>query len=242
MTEKTLFHSNITFEEAKKLIKNGADVNEESSGGKTPLFYVNDLDIARLLIQHGADLNHANDTGHTPLFYAQNVDVAQLFIDNGADINAKTQDQLTLLFYVSDINLIDLYTKNSIDVNVIDRLGRIVLYTGDKLTNKDKVALLIKAGSNLNTQSDKGTALSVLKRYRNIDPVIPKLLIDNGAIASEIDDYLKYRNLFTIEQQKAFDIFASITHNNEDFFHMCLAYQEGMKNLDQVEIKEMDIL
>lgn len=84
MTQKTLFSSNLTLEEAKELIKNGADVNEIDMYGATPLFQVSNIDIARLLIQNNANVNHLlTFSGETPLFYANNIEIVELLIKYG---------------------------------------------------------------------------------------------------------------------------------------------------------------
>jgi hypothetical protein len=66
--------------------------------------------------------------------------------------------------------------------------------------------------------------------------------IKHGALPGKIDTFRKFRDLFTNEQQKAFCAFVMLTSDNDEFYHMCLAYQEGIKNGVKIEIKEMDIL
>ena len=41
------------------------------------------------------------------------------------------------------------------------------------------------------------------------------------------------------QQQKAFDVYMSITSNDDDFFQMCLAYQNGVKNNISMEIQDI---
>jgi hypothetical protein len=144
----TLFLYDLTLEEAQELIRNGADVNEQKPSGKTPLFFVANVEISQLLIDHGADLNIRTNQGET----------------------------------------------------IIDRC-------------------------------------EYIKGQRRIS-----FYIENGAIAGGIESYKKLRDLFSQEQQKAFDTFMSITNNDNDFFQMCLAYQNDKENNVKIEIKDMEII
>jgi hypothetical protein len=71
--------------------------------------------------------------------------------------------------------------------------------------------------------------------------VVVNGLIKHGLLFGKIENYQKHRFLFPLEKQEAFDAFASITSNDEDFFQMCLAYQESIKNNVKIEIKDMDL-
>jgi ankyrin repeat protein len=175
MTQKTLFDDDLTLEEAEELIKNGADVNEKDNYRNTPLFYVENIDIANLLIKYGANVNHKDDYQFTPIFVHVNIAIYKILINSGADINIQ------------------------------DILG-----------------------------------LTVLDYQESIDHA--RVLISNGAIAGKIESYKKFRDLFSKEQQNSFDAFMSITNNDNDFYQMCLAYQNDIKNHVKIDIKEMDIL
>ena len=97
------------------LLNYGADVNQKSDSGTTPLhtavgygpagFYVNgDIALVTLLLEHGADVNAVNNSGQTPLLFAvvyavddahfaaeyeATADAVALLLEHGADINAK---------------------------------------------------------------------------------------------------------------------------------------------------------
>ena len=89
---------------------------------------------------------------------------------------------------------------------------------------------------NLNARdSDNRTALDFCENEMTI-----QFFIHHGAIPGKIATYIENKDFFSEEQQNAFDIYMSITSNDEDFFQMCLAFQNNKKN--NIEIKEMDIL
>ena len=56
-----------------------------------------------------------------------------------------------------------------------------------------------------------------------------------------VEIYTADADSLSTEQQKVFDIFMTIT-SDDDFFKMCLAYQNDQKNNIKIDIKDMDIL
>ena len=100
-------------ESAKKLIAAGADVNQSTEYGWTPLLTAvnnRNYQLARLLIASGADVNLANKGGWTPLYLAtdnrnieggdypvpkpdmDHLELIQLLLEKGADPNARVKD------------------------------------------------------------------------------------------------------------------------------------------------------
>ena len=202
---KTLFDSDLTLKEAEELIRNGANVNEINKNGETPLFYLENVSIAKLFIAHGADVDAKNQYGCTPLFYADEEEMIQLLIAHGADVNMLNNDlDSPLLHYVASIEAIKLFFENGANLNIIDK--------------------------------DGFTPLDLM------DTELSTYLISIGGIAGKIETYKRHHDSFSEEQQKAFDMFLTLTTSDTDFFHMCLAYQEGVKNNVKIEIKDMDLL
>ncbi|HXH25192.1 MAG TPA: ankyrin repeat domain-containing protein, partial [Vicinamibacterales bacterium] len=100
-------------ESAQALLDAGADVNQQSEYGWTPLLTaINNRNyrLARLLIERGADVNLANKGGWTPLYLAtdnrnieggdypvpkpdlDHLEIIQLLLEKGADPNARVKD------------------------------------------------------------------------------------------------------------------------------------------------------
>lgn len=100
--QKNAKHSIEYVEQAKELVKEGADVTQRGSDGRTALHWVaigailsNDLnldqaywELAELLIANGADVNAEDVYGNTPLDWQEigsNDDILELLIANGAE-------------------------------------------------------------------------------------------------------------------------------------------------------------
>lgn len=245
MMKKTLFNKRICYNDALKLIENGANVNEREAGTtNTPLFYVSNVKVAQLLIEHSADVNAKNQCGFTPLHFIKDLDVIKLLIKYHANVNSKDNTGRTPLHLSTkkDVAIASLFIRNGADVNLRDNYGYTALHYINDITDKKMIELFIKAGTDLNIKSNHGTVLSILNQHDYVEPSFCRLCIKNGALASDIDTYQTFREYFSVDQQKAFDAFASITSYDEDFFQMCLAYQNDQKNNIKIEIKDMDIL
>ncbi len=100
-------------ESAKLLLKAGADVNQTTEYGWTPLLTATNnrhYELAIHLIEHGADVNKANKGGWTPLYLAtdnrnieggdfpvhkpdiDHLDYIKVLLNHGADPNARVKD------------------------------------------------------------------------------------------------------------------------------------------------------
>ena len=92
--------------EAKKLVKNGADVNKGDEIGMTALMSAcryNYIDIAELLLENGADVNKGDEIGNTALIWAifsHNVEIVQLLLEqDGIQVNKQDNYGYTPLIY-----------------------------------------------------------------------------------------------------------------------------------------------
>jgi ankyrin repeat protein len=227
----------------KLFIQHGADVNAKDTEGFTYLFYNGTPKKFRFLIKNGADINARDQNRCTPLHFHHDYHVTKILIYHGADVNAKDIDGHTPLHSASDTNIATLLINNGADINAMDHNTFSPLYYHILYSNKDIVLFLLEKNAKLNIPSCSGLALDIL--YQSVfseKNQIAQSFINHGAIAGKIKTYDFYRDLFTKAQQDAFDMFKSICADDNDFYQMCLAYNEGMKNNVAMDIKEMNIL
>jgi ankyrin repeat protein len=80
---------------AQQMILQGADVNQRTAQGATPLHFAarsGQITITALLLQHGADPQAIYQSEWTPLHFAAkggHVDVADLLLERGAPVNGR---------------------------------------------------------------------------------------------------------------------------------------------------------
>ena len=181
---------------------------------------------------------------------------AEELIKNGAvPMNHFVYDRYRCFFSDNQRKMFDLFkvfTSNANDFNQMciayqndekdlylhkkDDYGRTLIFF---CWDDELMQFLIDLGSNVNEKSNGGR--SVLDGFQGLE-ITAKVLINNGAVPTEVETYRILRNLFSKEKQNAFDAFMSITNNNNDFYQMCLAYQNDIKNHVKIDIKEIDII
>lgn len=89
----------------RKLLMNGADINQRNKAECTPLIWAafkKRPEIVRLLIEYGAELNLKNIRGSTALMLSAktgDADTAHLLISSGADIDKKDNEGATAFDY-----------------------------------------------------------------------------------------------------------------------------------------------
>lgn len=90
-----------------------------------------DAKVIKLLLDSGADVNSVDGQNKTPFFYAQNPDIAKLLIEHGAILNHQNSEGETLLFesvvFFRD-DFIEFLLKSGIDLNLRDNKGRSVFH------------------------------------------------------------------------------------------------------------------
>ena len=88
-----IFNSNTNAKMFEKLLEAGADVNQASHQGLTPLIYAcyyGDSLLTQKLLEAGADIDHANSFGWTPIKYASEFgypEIVKMLLQAKAEVN-----------------------------------------------------------------------------------------------------------------------------------------------------------
>lgn len=228
-----LLNENITVKDIDEYIKDHPHLNQLDVFN-TLLFNSQDVEVINYLLENGADVNYQNKDGNTPLFFVKHTEIAKLFLLYGADVNIKNNDGKTALFHCGNLYICRLLIRHGANVNHPDNYGRTpIFYCYDRY----KAKFMINNGANIFILDNDGrNALS--DSFHEVS----ELLIDFGLMPTTIHSYKRNRELFNEEIQTMFDVFITLTDCDVDFFAMCLAYQESMKNNDKMNVKDMEIL
>ena len=90
------------FDGAMDLLQGGADPNDVSRDGRTPLFYCNEVALVSLLVHFGADVNATDNEGNTPImkylrgenFNSNGERAIIVLIEAGADLDVRNNEGL----------------------------------------------------------------------------------------------------------------------------------------------------
>lgn len=157
----------------KKLIKNGAEVNEKDERGATPLMLAvvnNHIEIVKELLKNNADINikttrpiKVNDGyyvyaggGAIAITLAArkgHIDIVKLLLANGADVDSRSANDWTALMWAAEkghIDIVKALLDNGVDVNVKDKYGWTALSWAGKKGHIDIVKLLLAKGGLVN--------------------------------------------------------------------------------------------
>lgn len=142
--------------DVKRLIAAGEDVNERDISDSTPIFKVEEGDIAKALIDAGAEIHATDEDGFTPLHNARRSEsVVRVLIEAGADVKARNKDGFTPLFF-ADEGSAKAMIEAGADVNENDDQGFTPLFFADEGSAK----VLIEAGADNHVRGSFGQTAS----------------------------------------------------------------------------------
>jgi len=171
-----------------------------------------DLSRVRQLLRDGAQVNQHNSAGKTPLHYAaqcKNVLVVEALIQAGADVNAKTKDNVTPLILSVDMafgqpDIALALIRAGADVNAAEEDGDTALIVATTESSFEVFQTLLERGANPNARGlNGGTALHYAAMNAFLDRA--KLLLEHGADPTIPDSVGKtpYDEAYTTNPDKA---------------------------------------
>ncbi len=156
-------------EEIYSAVKKGADVNEISGSGETPLLCAirynrKPYEASLILVNSGSDINRPDNNGYTPLHCAvQTTDsndalrIAELLLEHEANVNARGgfDNSTPLMNAVSrsdGLKIVELLIKYGADLRIPDSRNESALhYAASANGAGDIITLLIKHGADVNS-------------------------------------------------------------------------------------------
>jgi ankyrin repeat protein len=167
------------------LLRSGADVNQRSKEGDTPLiavcrgaeiaqmfkFFDDHEKTASILLKAGADVNSQNLGEMSALHYAAQAaatKLCKLLVKAGADVTLRDIAGGTALESAAmrgDMECANILLKQGADVNTKDALGLFPLYAAAVWDRESMVKLLLEAGADANASNKNNeTALDAARR------------------------------------------------------------------------------
>lgn len=175
---------------ALRLLEAGADVNQASARGVTPLMRAvarNDEELVSFFIAKGADVRAVDASGNTALHAARSAEIVQALCKAGANPAAVNARGETALFDI-------LHTPSTVRALIAAGVPLDVISTADgmsallsKLSNEreddESILLLIRAGADVQLRTPGGeTALSLAQKRKSKRRVaIIRALLQRGA-------------------------------------------------------------
>jgi ankyrin repeat protein len=195
-------------EEVTKLIANGANVNDQSSFGKTALMYAlgaytvsmdNKVAVVKLLIEKGASVQTKDENGcaaihHTGKTWTQSGGfisgdrLVPLLIASGSDVSARdNKGETAFMRKVSafdDVPLLEALLAAGADVNAKNNNGQTALFREVKHLDRNglnRVEFLLKKGADANARDKTGKSILSAVPKEGQGPRMFKLLKEYGA-------------------------------------------------------------
>lgn len=164
-------------EVARVLLESSADVNFQSTSGKTALMmacFSGNLEVAQLLRQHDAKWDLVDRTGSTALHWAvdgASLDMIRWMLQNGCVVDTKDETSgWTPLMRVAavsgNVNVAKVLIHHGANVHTMDKDGKTTLMNAALNGNEALVKLLVKKGVSVMLKSEHGkTALDFAKSF-----------------------------------------------------------------------------
>ena len=169
----------------QKLLLHGADPNQESKKGVTPISaasYKGHIAIMQMLLDKGADVNKHNLSGSSALIQASHFGHAEavtLLLDHNAMADFANTKGTTALMRASQEGheeISKLLLAARVDVNRKNLEGMNALMLASQRGHANMVVLLVKAGASMDEQTSQGSTALMLACKRGHEKCVSELV------------------------------------------------------------------
>jgi ankyrin repeat protein len=184
----------------KKLIKNGADLNNTDAYGRTALMYAvvrSDVNMVKeLVMYYGTDPNARDNDGRTALILCswledeRGSDIADRLIKAGADPDIADNKHMTALIwavYEGKENTAKVLIDAGADLDLTDENGRTVLIYASWKGYVEIARMLVNAGADTTIMDDEGKTAYMLAEEKE-HPGITEILKNYEMSAGKDED------------------------------------------------------
>lgn len=139
----------------KDLIDAGLDVNAKDEHGKTPLFYIKNLETFNILYENGADVHVKNVFKDNILFNAaqrNDPELVKAIVAKGVDVNAPNASQLIPILFSKTPEVFNAFVDSGANINKTNLLSKSLL--------QNRFTIILAAldkGANPEMLNDQGT-------------------------------------------------------------------------------------
>ncbi len=182
------------FQEVKRMIESGADVDERSFymyQNATPLNMAvksGSLEMVKYLVEHGADIHCMTWWGENALHVAVksgSLEIVKYLVQQGADINWKNILDETALHAALEsgfLEIVKYLVENCADINFITLLGETALHSAITSRSLEMVKYLVEHGAKVTREDCRGGDSILWRVCWRGSHVIGDHLLQNGAI------------------------------------------------------------
>ena len=183
-------------EAVRRLVQSGADVNEMTYSGSTPLhvaIYYGEVEILQILIDAGANPNKNDGSGNSPIHVAVRQDdpeILRTLVEGGANVNEKDalgNPAIQVAVVRNMPEMVQILIDAGGDPNETNHLGNPMIHEALIHGNTEVVRILVDAGADVNAHEKSSrfsvregvTPLLTAVSYDYLE--IVRILIDAGA-------------------------------------------------------------
>lgn len=187
ITELMIAALEMNREEVKRLVEQGANIEERDDTGGTPLMWAvqgGDIEIVNFLLDNGADVGAVGGRNATALMIAViagKEDIGVRLLEAGATFGGELSYQQDYLEYTAahgQAHMVRALLQYGANLN---ESGSDALCFAIKNRHIEVAKVLIEAGTDVNQRGNLGNDLPIIHALQTHDQAMVQLLVENGA-------------------------------------------------------------